>query len=278
MGVQPPILKCEGHVWSGDDSGAQAVFSPDLKKYIRFNSWNGLNIFDFDNATGDLSNPIQIMFPNDTINYIAGVAVSPNSRFLYVCARKKVYQFDLEAPNIEASKIQVAEWDGTYNPYATIFYLAALAPDGKIYISSTSSTLNLHVIEKPDSMGLSCELVQRGVNLPSYNFATIPNIPHYCMSNEDCEPSTNNVESLIAVNSIAIYPNPTHGEIWINFPEMQGKEYGLRLYDLLGRQVFSTEITQPLSNLDISKLCSGTYFFFIEREDFKVSGKIIKID
>jgi hypothetical protein len=277
-GVQPALLKCAGHVWSDDDSGAQAVFSPDLKKYVRFNSWNGLNIFDFDNATGDLSDPVQIMFPNDTIKYIAGVAVSPNSRYLYVCARKKVYQFDLQAADIEASKIQVAEWDGFYNPYATIFYLAALAPDGKIYISSTSSTLNLHVIEKPNCPGLSCQLAQHGIDLPSYNFATIPNMPHYRQSNEECDTISSYTGAVLDGHPIAVYPNPTQGQVWINFPAIEDKEYEMRIYDILGQQVFSGTLSRPLNSINVSSLRSGTYFYVIEREKVMANGKIIKIE
>ena len=274
-GIQPPQLRCSGHIWSDDDSGAQAVFSPDLEKYIRFNAWNGLNIFNFDNSTGDLSNPVQILFPNDTINYIAGVAVSPNSRFLYVCARKRVYQFDLTADHIESSKIQVAEWDGTYNPYATIFYLAALAPDGKIYISSTSSTFNLHVIENPDSMGLACNLIQHGVTLPSYNFATIPNIPHYCRSEEECEVLINSTYKAVEEPLIIIYPNPAKDKIWIDFPDLGSKSYSLDIYDLTGRHILNTKITSPLSPVDISMLPSGAFFYFIKGMQTTSTGKIV---
>lgn len=262
-GVQPAQLKCSGHVWSDDDSGAQAVFSPNLKKYIRFNAWNGLNIFDFDNDTGDLSNPVQIMFPNDTINYIAGVAVSSNSRYLYVCARKRVYQFDLQATDIGASKIQVAEWDGFYNPYATIFYLAALAPDGKIYISSTSSTLNLHVIHKPNCPGLSCELEQHGIDLPSYNFATIPNMPHYKQwsENDTCQyVSTQTVTD--NKESVYFFPNPTTGEI--RWEGLEGEAMTLRVYNQLGMLVL--EQTTAENRIDLSHLPEGVYFVTLLNE------------
>lgn len=277
-GVQPAQLKCSGHVWSDDDSGAQATFTPNSKKYIRFNSWNGLNIYDFDNATGDLSNPIRITFPNDTINYIAGVSVSSNSRFLYVSARKRVYQFDLQASDIENSKIKVAEWDGTYNPNATIFYLSALAPDGKIYISSTSSTLNLHVIERPNCLGLSCQLVQRGVELPAYNFATVPNFPHYRMSDEECDTTSNTIETELVGHAIALYPNPTQGEIWVNFPEVGSHAAYLKIFDLLGKIVHQEKIVQPLSRVNLSSLRPGIYIYSVQQLGAESSGKIIKIE
>lgn len=253
-GVQPAQLKCSGRIWTDNDSGAQATFSPDLKKYVRFNSWNGLNIYDFDNATGDLSNPVQIDFPNDTINYIAGISVSSNSRYLYVSARKRIYQFDLQASDIESSKIKVGEWDGSYDPYPSIFYLSALAPDGKIYISSTSSHLHLHVIERPNCPGLSCQLVQRGLPLPSFNFATIPNFPHYRMSNEVCD-TTNSTEVIVMGNkALALYPNPTRGEIWINYPDKGNENMIFRLHDVYGRLVYEQRITEALSRMDVSSL------------------------
>lgn len=277
-GIQPAQLKCFGHVWSNADSGAQATFSPNLKKYIRFNSWNGLNIYDFDNATGEFSNHKRITFPNDTINYIAGVSVSPNSRYLYVSARRRVYQFDLQASDIEGSKIKVGEWDGTYDPYPSIFYLSALAPDGKIYISSTSSHLHLHVIERPNCPGLSCQLVQKGLPLPSFNFATIPNFPHYRMSNEVCD-TTNSTDLIVMDNkALALYPNPTRGEIWINYPDKGNENMIFRLHDVYGRLVYEQRITEALSRMDVSSLKSGTYFYHIEGYKMTASGKIVKIE
>lgn len=100
QGVQPSFLECEGKVWTDHDASGQAVFTPDAARYIRFNADNGLNIFDFDNETGDLSNPVLIEFPPSDTFYLGGASVSPNSRFLYASARKKLYQFDLQAQDI----------------------------------------------------------------------------------------------------------------------------------------------------------------------------------
>lgn len=277
QGIQAAILECEGDEWSGEDSGTQAVFSPDLTKYVRFDSWNGVNIYDFDNGTADLSNPIRILFPNDTIGYFPGVAVSPSSRFLYVCARKNVYQFDLHATDIEASKLLIAEWDGTMNPFPTIFYLAALAPDGKIYISSTSSHLSLHVIESPDSLGLACNLVQNGVDLPAFNFATIPNIPHYCSIDEECIVSSIN-EPVQEEELVTIYPNPTSEYLWIDFSVDTKGDLSLHIYDLLGNIVLRKNDLNSTERIDISPFHSGTYYYVITRDNLYLeSGRIVKI-
>jgi hypothetical protein len=275
-GVQPAELKCSGKVWTDDDSGAQVVFSPDGKKYIRFNAWNSLNIFDFDSGSGDLSNPIHIEFPNDTIGSISGVAVSPNSRYLYVCARKNVYQFDLQASDIESSKVKVATWDGYYNPSATIFNLAALAPDGKIYISNTSSTYNLHVINKPNCPGVSCELVQHGIVLPSYNFATIPNMPHYRQSYFECDSTLIGTEEVNTVGrKLIVFPNPASDVIYLPL------EFGIgeiSLFDATGRAVShpASTVVDGQVSIQIHDLPHGLYFLCLRTEGKLWGGKFIK--
>ncbi|MBL7809254.1 MAG: T9SS type A sorting domain-containing protein [Saprospiraceae bacterium] len=275
-GIQPAQVKCMGNVWDDRDIATQVTFTPDGKKYIRFNAWNGLNIFDFDAATGDLSNARNIMFPNDTINYILGAAISPNSRFLYICARKNIYQFDLQAPDIESSKMKIATWDGYQNPYPTIFYLAALAPDGKIYISNTSSTYNLHVINKPNCLGLSCELVQHGIVLPSYNFATIPNMPHYRQSNFDCDSTLiGAAEASHLGQKLAVFPNPASEDIYISGEFAKGE---ISIYDATGRVVLplASMVSDGQLSIRIQDLLPGFYFICLQKEGKVWSGKFVK--
>ena len=276
-GVQPPLVRCVGKVWSDLDGGAQVVFTPDAKKYIRVNGENGLNIFDFNNATGELSNPVVIYFPNDTFSH-AGASVSANSRFLYISARKKLYQFDLQAADIAASKTLIGEWDGFSNPYPTIFFYSALAPDNKIYISGKNSHRYLHVIHEPDKPGLACRLEQRGVLLPSYNYATIPNFPHYRMSNEECDWTSNTIETTLSGRALALYPNPTPGELWVNFPDMGERGAELLLFDALGRLVYRQWMAEPLSRIDLSALRAGTYVYVVRQSDGVTSGRIAKVE
>jgi len=278
--INPGIIQeayCSTTSGSPLRQGVTAIPSPDGKKYIRFNGWNGLNIFDFDAATGGLSNPIHVDFSNDTINYIAGVAVSPNSRYLYLCARKNIYQFDLQAPDIESSKIKIATWDGYQNPYSTLFYLAALAPDGKIYISNTSSTYNLHVINKPNCPGVSCELVQHGIVLPSYNFATIPNLPHYNILNTsyDCDTSIS-TEVANAEDRVLFFPNPATDQLHII--GLEGNAV-ISITDISGKTVFLHKgdgHSNAKETIDISSLNPGFYFVSVQQNKLVQQAKIVK--
>jgi hypothetical protein len=169
----------------------QAVFSPNGSKYIRhqlrgFPAGHFLDIYDFDRCDGTLSNYVHIPLA-DTAG-IGGVAVSPNSRFLYVTSDEVVYQFDLTVADIENTKEVVAEFDGFESPFPTQFYLAQLAPNGKIYISAPSSNNVLHVINLPNHQGTDCQFMQHGVDLPTLNNNGIPNFPNYRLGALDGSP------------------------------------------------------------------------------------------
>ncbi|MBK7285930.1 MAG: hypothetical protein IPI95_01830 [Flavobacteriales bacterium] len=166
----------------------QACFSPDGSRYAYYSGFGtaDLDIFDFDRCTGLFSNPVNI--PIDDSNSFGGAAFSPNSRFLYVTSVLDVYQYDTEASDIAASMVHIAHWDSTYSPgppFATVFDIAQLAPDGKIYIGTGNSTLRMHVINDPDEPGLACNMVQHGVVMPTYYTNSLPNHPNYFLGPVD---------------------------------------------------------------------------------------------
>src|SRR5205085_5192250 len=112
----------------------QICFSPDGKKLAWYDATTDLDILDFDRCTGQFSNLIHVDINDSAVS--AGVAFSASSQFLYVSSTTYVYQFDMNAVDIAASKTTVAVWDTFYSPSppaATVFYLAQLGPDGKIY-------------------------------------------------------------------------------------------------------------------------------------------------
>ena len=169
----------------------QAVFSPDGNYYVMFNTVDlqlgqFIEIYDFDRCTGNLSNHRRIQYDEDA--YSGGAAISPNSRFLYIPSNSFMYQYDLWADDIEASRATVAVYDGYLAPFPTTFFLAQLAPDNKIYISCSNGVNVLHVIHNPDEKGLACNVEQHGLHLPTYNGSSIPNFPNYRLGPLDGSP------------------------------------------------------------------------------------------
>ncbi len=117
-----------------------------------------------------------------------GAAISQNSRFLYIPSNTYIYQFDLWADDIEESKDTVAVYDGYWNPFPTTFFLAQLARDGKIYISSTNGVLSMAVIENPNEKGLACNVRQHSIHLPVYYAFGIPTFPNHRLGPLDGSP------------------------------------------------------------------------------------------
>src|SRR5690606_14587765 len=155
-----------------------------------------------------------------------------------------IYQFDLEADDIGASKILVAEYDGYQSPFPTSFYKQRLGPDCRIYINSPNGVDVLHVIMYPDRPGLACEVVQHGVQLPYRNAIGIPNFPHYRTGTPYpvCDSTivlniTTPVFDLPApeVLKLSLFPNPASEQVTIRLTEPVSDALTWRLFDALGR-------------------------------------------
>ena len=180
QGITLHDKQCLGIPWNPLDLAGQGGFSPNGETYVRISSGNILSILRFDRCSGHLYDILDLPLPIDSIPLGgAGMAISPNSRYLYTSVPQYVFQYDLEATDIETSKMLIAEYDGFQNPNPTGFDMLQLAPDGKIYMVAGGSNYNYHVINQPDLRGVACDLVQHGITFPNVNSSTIPNHPNY---------------------------------------------------------------------------------------------------
>jgi len=230
------------------DNG-QVCFSPDGSKFAYYWGQDELEVFDFDRCAGTFSDPVFIIVPD--ANPGSGVAFSPNSRYLYVSSVEDVYQYDTQASDIAATQVHIAHWDGFYSPappLATLFDIAQLAPDGKIYIGTGNSTFHLHVINSPDEGGVACDMVQHGLELPRYFINSLPNHPNYHLGPVDgsvCDSLgiTVGIQDAELVAHVSAYPNPTTGACTLSYPA-QPWVGELEVRDLAGRLVLRERIPQ----------------------------------
>ncbi len=162
------------------------TFSPDGSRMARYYVTNGVYVYDFDRCTGSFFNPVFVPLPNSSLG--GGLSISPNSRFLYITYVDEIYQFDLWADDIGASKEVVAVWDSYYYPLPTLFMLSQLGPDGRTYINAPNSVWMMHTIQYPNKKGLACEVRQHSVQLPTYNAFTMPHFPNYRLGPLDGSP------------------------------------------------------------------------------------------
>jgi gliding motility-associated-like protein len=141
-----------------------------------------IEIFDFDNTTGQISNMKHLQIANNGY----GLEFSPNSRYLYVADSNrlfvgalgttivKIYQYDLDAGNqsaIAASVTTIGQYNGRY------LCALQLGPDGKIYTMNSTSLNTLVAISNPNNLGLACGFTTNvltltdgdSIGLPTFN-------------------------------------------------------------------------------------------------------------
>ena len=243
-GVQGPYLRQTPLVWGGDWNifwWEQAVFSPDGQRYARANNRNDIQVFGFDRCSGEFSQPLALTIPVEA-KYTTGLAISANSRFVYYSTGRKVYQFDLESSNPQASRVLLAEYDLEADPLSTTFNAMQLAPDGKIYITNTNGIHRLTVINNPDAPGLACNLVPHGVELPSKIGLWVPNFPNFRLYDEQgslCDTlvlvGVHDVHKPVSILSVA--PNPARDFVQLGYISEQAGQ--LQIFDAAGRLVWS---------------------------------------
>ncbi len=138
-----------------------------------------IDIFDFDSSGGTLSNFLTITGMTFDVGPY-GLEFSSDSSKFYVSegAGEKVYQFDLSytgGTDIMNNVIEVGNVSGSS--------LGALqmGPDERIYVADYNSS-NLHVIHRPNGLGVQCNFQQSGFSLTTSavtgtsSFWGLPNI------------------------------------------------------------------------------------------------------
>ncbi|MCX6291757.1 MAG: T9SS type A sorting domain-containing protein, partial [Bacteroidetes bacterium] len=263
------------------DVAGQALFSPDGAKYALLTYDTTMYVMDFDRCTGDFSNGVMVTIP-DTNLATVGCAFSPNSRFLYVSNNQHVFQFDTWAgASMPSTKTIVATYDGFISGLHSTFFMMQLAPDNKIYISTSQGTNVLHVINDPDQPGLSCNLVQHQLRLPSYNAEALPNAPNYdlgALTGSVCDslPHVGIIELADQQDLISVFPNPSvTGIFYFQLNESPDQIKNMEILDVTGRLIDASK--KNLYEVDISSSAGGIYFYSIQTKSGKIiKGKLVK--
>lgn len=166
-----PVISAVGSVHTGDINNTIGYLkaSPNREKIACVKSYtdNEVQVFDFNAASGIISNPITLdNFSSEDLGPY-GCEFSPNSRLLYITEIirdgvdfSKIHQYDLtqgSQVNIINSDVIIAEEPG-------VLGAAQQALDGRIYIAKLNST-NICVIKKPNELSINCDYESETISL-----------------------------------------------------------------------------------------------------------------
>jgi hypothetical protein len=166
----------------------------------------------------------------------------------------------LLAPNIQDSV-------AVYTADTSDFYemdMVQLAPNGKLYGSTWNGGLAaMHVVNYPDSLGISCGFVYGGQPTISVDNLNVPNLINYNLGpllGSGCDTIPDSpalIKPLIENSLLRVMPNPADKYLYVEMG-MQG-DYEFQLLNGLG-QIVDTKETRQVDIFDTEHLAAGEYF------------------
>jgi len=233
-GIGAPIVNTAGWTmaWgnSGSGNNGGAKFSPNGKKLaVIYRSitdtligTSGVQVFDFDNATGILSNPINLLIDS---GYFYGLSFSPDNSKLYLgTSGQRIYQFDMTMNTqaaIQATKRILINQSTPGNVFGDM----QLAPDGKIYISLYSKGY-ISIIDNPNTLGAT--YIEKGIEISGRGYTRIGrmSLPNFAQDLTILDPEAdfffaeNCVASPIIFTDSSLFVDATTIDEWLwNFDD-----------------------------------------------------------
>jgi hypothetical protein len=136
--------------------------SPDGTKIAMANFTNTFHLYDFDAATGVVSN--QVVVPISIGGFGSyGIEFSPNNTMVYVAdhrGQNRVFQYDITLATPALISASVVPLTANVPALGGI----QLGPDNKIYVARENNGF-LGVINNPNILGTGCNYVAEGVSL-----------------------------------------------------------------------------------------------------------------
>lgn len=228
-----------------------------------------IELFTFDRSSG----AVEFVESIPDLLRVKGVEFSPSGRFLYVVdsewepsLRRSLYQYDLTAPDISASRVLVHMYEPPWGNILSSVNVLALSPDGRIYAALESGEFHLGVINAPDLPAPECAYVHEGFEIPYGWVSLAAPIKSY----HDDPGITLGADNEPNASVLRVLPNPVSDELRIS-----GIPHDARLLvvrDALGR-VSSTK-SRPFTSLDAHALAQGMYTVEVRGEQGAYLGSV----
>jgi len=231
-----------------------------------------IELFDFDNVTGIVSNPL-LLGEWVLTEGIYGIEFSPDNSKLYatITLPSMLIQYDLSA----GSPAAIITSLDTIGISTDILAALQLGPDGKIYVAR-NMTDTLGCITEPNLDGFACGYVEYYYELGAGVCKLgLPNFPSYFLCN-----LPSGLNSISTDNDFSVYPNPFVSSITVSFQSHGSKRISLIIKNIFGQIIFEkNEMGARYSyseTLNLNYLAKGIYFLEILQDDKIYVRKIIK--
>jgi len=279
-----PIGKIHFDASSFDAIGEMKASPSGSKLSVVTGRQPNIELFDFNNLTGQLSNPI-VLLENGGYDLIGnpsglyGLSFSANSSMLYASkwnlpslgSPGQVMQFNITSNDsalINNSRVNV------FTSTSKSLYSLKLAPNRKIYVGQNVNGY-IGVIDAPDNAGLSCNYIDNGLYLNGKQSSWgLNNLMEY---GDYCNEPTGQAEIWKEDLNIKIYPNPADNQINLEFDNINKENFSLTIYDSRGQLVRKmTNISTDKLTIDRQNLKSGLYFIqLLSERQTVMTGKFI---
>ncbi len=189
-GVNPtPIINYGEVVHAGPTTavGIGALkFSPNGRRVCTVDLFiRTIELYDFDNQTGLLSNPITIQL--DSADYAAyGIAFSQDNSKIYLSTNRYLWQYDISVyDSMAIANSRYAVWDNETGQGARVDGLQ-LGPNGKIYASFGITRVS--VIHNPNATGAAVDFELDAIRFASFDVHPRAAMPNFIQTFFDIAP------------------------------------------------------------------------------------------
>jgi len=86
--------------------------------------------------------------------------------------------------------------------------------------------------------------------------------------------TSTSTDTLVTAQVVQIYPNPVHEQLTVETNVITKQT--LHIYNVLGEQVFETQLSQAISTVDLSNFTNGIYILRLGEGNNIYTAKIIK--
>ena len=271
---------------------------------------HAFDLFDFDAATGRLSNYVNL----GNLRWQWGVSFSPDNTKLYVATRNVVNpgqpnldveyirQYDISSANpttmIASGRSIIYQNPATNFPPASQdqrqgFYAASLqlGPDGKLYSVAdysnpvdgdpcTNCNRHLLVINRPNALGFDCDIQLQTAELGKGRVGNSNDLPNFMqqyfngLTPVDC---TFDTDDACTSRNVTWFPNPVQDQVQLLITDLCFKPYQLRILNVVGQVLGSYQVDTAQSQvLRVGHLSAGHYFAELRFSDRTIVNRFVK--